>query len=167
MSGGKVDERSNGGSRGGRALRCEEARLLLMAFLDGELAAADVACLEDHLAVCVSCRREERAYRKLKEVTEQMGDEELPVVDLDVAWDGIYRRLERAVGWLLLSIGLLILTGYGTWHLLRDFLLDTAQPFLLRVGVGAGAAGLIVLLISIGRERWINYHSERYREVLR
>ena len=174
MSGGNAEGRgtppANAGQgmpNGGRALRCEEARVMLMEFIDGELAPRDVQRIEDHLAVCVACRREERAYRRLEEGTQQMADEELQGIDIDAAWENIYRRLERAFGWLLLSIGLIILTGYGAWHFLQDFLLDSTAPLLLRVGVGAGVAGMIVLLISIGRERLFFYRTERYREVQR
>ena len=66
MSGGKDGEQRQGGSPG-PVLQCDEARIKLMEFLDGELAPAEVPRLEDHLAVCVSCRREEMAYRRLEE----------------------------------------------------------------------------------------------------
>ena len=166
MSGGNDGERLQGGSPG-PVLRCEEARHLLMEFLDGELAPAEVPRLEDHLAVCVSCRHEEKVYRRLEEVTAQMVDEEYPEVDIEVAWETIYRSMERGFGWLIMSVGLLILLGYGAWQLLNEFFLDPGQPFLLKFGVGAAVAGAIVLLISIGREVGTKYRSERYREVQR
>jgi predicted anti-sigma-YlaC factor YlaD len=166
MSGGKDGERRQGGSPR-PVLQCEEARIKLMEFLDGELAPAEVPRLEDHLAVCVGCRREEMAYRRLEEVTQQMVDEEYPNVDIEVAWETIYRRMERGFGWLIMSIGLIVLLGYGAWQFLNQFLLDPEVPFLLKFGVGAAVAGAIVLLISIGREVGTKYGSERYREVQR
>ena len=166
MNGGNDGERRQGGSPG-PVLQCEEARIKLMEFLDGELAPAELPRLEDHLAVCVSCRREEMVYRRLEEVTEQMADEEYPDVDIEVAWETIYRRMERGFGWLIMSVGLIVLLGYGAWQLLNEFLLDPEVPFLLKFGVGAAVAGAIVLLISIGREVSTKYRSERYREVQR
>lgn len=155
------------GSGNGRALRCDEARVLLMGYLDGELEPAEAAQLEDHLAVCVRCRREEAAFRKLGEVTEEMASEEIPSLDIDAAWATIYRRLERSVGWILLSVGLILLTGWGAWELLDEFLLNPDEPVVVRLGVGAAIGGVIVLLMSIGREVLTKYRSERYRGVLR
>jgi predicted anti-sigma-YlaC factor YlaD len=151
----------------GRALRCEEARLLLMGYIDGELGPVKIRRLEDHLAVCVACRREERQFRKLEEVTEEMLNEELPPLDVDAAWETVYRRLERSAGWLLLSAGLILLLGYGAWELLNGFLLDSEAPLIVRLGVGTALGGTIVLLVSIGREVLTRFRSERYREVIR
>jgi len=160
MSGGEVRR-----PRTGRALRCEEARVLLMAYIDGEIEPQEASRLEDHLAVCVDCRRDERAYRRLEEVTGEMVNEEVPRSEVEAAWDRIYWRLERTLGWALMSVGLIIVTLYGAWHFLNDFLLDPGPPLVLRIGVGVLLAGIVVLLVSIGRERWLAYKTERYREV--
>lgn len=153
--------------RAGRALRCDEARVLLMAYIDGEIEPGEASRLEDHLAVCVDCRREERAYRRLEEVTGEMMSEEVARPEVEAAWDRIYWRLERTLGWILMSLGLIILASWGAWELLNEFLLDPEAPLVARVGVGTLAAGAVVLLISIGRERWLAYKTERYREVER
>jgi predicted anti-sigma-YlaC factor YlaD len=150
-----------------RVLRCEEARVLLMGYIDNELQPGDIRRVEDHLAVCVECRREERGFRRLGEVTEEVLNEEIAAIDVDGAWQSIYGRLERSTGWLLLSAGLIVLGGWLGWHLLNDFLLDSEAPLALRVGVGATLAGTIVLLVSIGREVLTRYRSDRYREVIR
>ncbi len=152
---------------GGPVLSCESARLLIMAHIDNELAAGEARRREDHLAVCVRGRREEQDFRRLAEVTDEMVNEELPVLDVDMAWETIYRRLERSTGWLLLSAGVIILLAYGGWALLQDFFLDPAEPFVVKLGIGATLAGVIVLLVSIGREVLTKYRGERYREVNR
>ncbi|MGD8330318.1 MAG: zf-HC2 domain-containing protein [Acidobacteriota bacterium] len=165
MSAGNETRRPTLGSA--RALRCEEARVLLMGYIDDELQPHELRQIEDHLAVCVECRREEQEFRLLGEVTEQMLNEELVGVDLDDAWQTIYRRLERSTGWLLLSAGLILLLGWWGWTLLNGFFLNSEAPVVVRVGVGASLAGGIVLLVSIGREVLFKYRSERYREVKR
>lgn len=166
MSAGNETRRPSVGST--RALRCEEARVLLMGYIDGELQPGELRLLEDHLAVCVECRREELEFRRLEEVTEDMLNEEIAAsIDVDDAWQSIYRRLERRTGWLLLSAGLILLIGYGAWELLTEFFLDSEAPVLVRLGVGAALGGTIVLLVSIGREVLFKYRSERYREVIR
>lgn len=166
MSAGDETRRPSVGST--RALRCEEARVLLMGYIDNELGPHDVRRLEDHLAVCVECRREELEFRRLGEVTEEMLNEEIAAfIDVDDAWQTIYRRLERRTGWLLLSAGLILLLGYAGWQLLTDFFLDPEAPVIVRLGVGGALGGTIVLLVSIGREVLFKYRSERYREVNR
>lgn len=151
---------------GGRALRCEEAGVLLMGYLDGELEPGTVRRLEDHLAVCVACRREERAFRDLGRMTQESLDEEVQVSTAQV-WESIYARIERRVGWVLLWIGILILSGYGLWQLVGEFLLDSDVPLPARLGGGALAAGGLVLLVSFLRETLAKHGSERYREVQR
>lgn len=165
MSAGNEPRRPTIGSA--RALRCEEARVQVMAYIDGELPPADVRRLEDHLAVCVECRREEQEFRRLGEVTEAMLNEEIPALDIDDAWHSIYGRLERSTGWLLLSAGLILLLGYAGWQLLTEFFFNTEAPLIVRLGVGATLGGAVVLLVSIGREVLSKYRSERYREVKR
>ena len=165
MSAGNDTRRPAVGSS--RTLRCEEARILLMGYLDNELASDEVRHIEDHLAVCVECRREEQEFRKLGEVTEEMLNEEIVGLDIEDAWQNIYRRLERSTGWLLLSAGLILLGGYASWALLTGFFLDPENPIIARLGFGAVLGGAIVLLVSIGREVLTKYRSERYREVKR
>jgi anti-sigma factor RsiW len=138
-----------------------------MGYIDDELRPHEVQRLEDHLAVCVECRREEQEFRRLEEVTEEMLNEEIAALDIDDAWQNIYRRMERSTGWLLLSAGVILLMGYAGWQLLTDFFLDPEAPIVARLGVGATLGGAIVLLVSIGREVLFKYRSERYREVNR
>jgi len=159
--------RSAAGTGGVPVLRCEEARILLMGYIDGELQSADVRRIEDHLAVCVPCRREEQGFRKLGEMTEEMLNEEVPLLDIDAAWETIYRRLERSVGWLLLSAGLILLLGYAGWTILNEFFLNSEVPLIVRLGAGGALGGGIVLLVSISREVLTKFGSERYREVQR
>ncbi len=150
-----------------RALRCQEARVMLMGFLDGELSPQEVRQIEDHLAVCVDCRSEERAYRRLGKVTEEMIEAGRPSANADVAWAGIYSRIERRIGWFLTWAGLTVLTLFGLWQMINGFLLDASAPLALRVGTGGLLAGGVILLISFVRERLFHRRTERYREVQR
>jgi anti-sigma factor RsiW len=165
MSAGNETRRPTEGS--GPVLRCEEARVMIMGYIDDELGPAEVRRLEDHLAVCVLCRREAKSFRKLAEVTDEMVHEELPVLDMEVAWETIYRRLERSTGWLLMSAGLILLLAYGAWEMLLGFFLSSDVPVIVKLGTGAVVAGAVVLLVSIGRETLTKYRGERYREVNR
>ena len=151
----------------GRALRCDEARVLLMGYLDGELEPERIRSVEEHLAVCVACRADELAFRKLGTMAERTLAVEDSNVDTDVAWTSIYRRIERGAGWLLLWMGILILSGFGLWEFMSVFLTDPDVPMVYRLGSGAFAAGALVLLVSFLREHLQKYSTERYREIQR
>ena len=159
---------SNRGSDPGRPLRCEESRILVMGYIDGELDAGARERLEDHLALCGACRSEEAAYRRLGEVTESaLSGRATGRLPGDDPWPSIYRRIERNVGWLLMGAGLTLLLGFGMWQLLYEFLLSSEEPLVVRLGVGGVTAGTLVLLVSFIRDRLRAYGSERYREIIR
>ncbi len=137
-----------------------------MGFIDGELEADASRRLEDHLAVCVSCRREEQAYRRLGEVTEAMIEQGAPI-DTARAWERIYDRIARSLGWALLWLGVTLLSGFGLWHLMMNVLLDASVSLVVRLGVGSFVGGMLLLLVNIARERAYLYRTERYKGVER
>lgn len=159
-----MNERRN--DPGGGALRCAEARVLLMGLMDGELAVDEVRRVEDHLAVCPACRAELASYRRLGRATDELGRQEVDV-STDVAWERIYDRIARQAGWALLWVGITLMAGYGLWELGRNFLLAPDVPLVLRVGVGAFGAGTLLLLVNVVRERLFRHKTERYSEVQR
>ena len=80
-------------------------------------------------------------------------------------WREVYNRLERGIGWILFSIGAMIVLIFAAWELLERFFLDPGQPFFLKLGIGLLITGLIVLLASIVRERLFSRKHDRYDEV--
>lgn len=145
----------------------DKYRIMLSGYIDGELSPEEKAELEKHLESCQECKKELHAFRKLKEVTGAMKYADIPEYVWDNYWRGIYRRLELGVGWILLSIGAIIILGFGFYCLIKDFFMNPAEPLLIKIGVGAGGLGLIVLLVSITRERLFAYRRDRYKEVER
>lgn len=151
---------------GGGALRCAEARVLLMGLMDGELGAHDKRRVEDHLAVCPACRAELASYQRLGRATDELGRQEINV-STELAWERIYDRIARQAGWALLWVGITLLSGYGLWQLGSNFLLASNVPLVLRLGVGAFGAGALLLLVNVVRERLFRHKTERYNEVQR
>ena len=91
--------------------------------------------------------------------------EPLPEV-WDKYWYGVYNRLERGLGWILFSIGVLILAGYGTYSFVEQFLLkNTEAPFLLKIGVASFLFGILVLIFSVIREKYFVGKSDKYKEI--
>jgi len=148
-------------------MKCQEAIIYISGKLDGELTPEQERQLDLHLQTCAVCRKEYDDLLKLKEVTSNMRFTDLPDRYWAGYWNDIYNRLERGLGWIFLSIGAIILLGFGAWELFDKFLLETSMPMLLRFGVGVGIIGVIILLVSILRERLFARKHERYEEVER
>lgn len=146
-------------------MSCEDMKILISGLIDGELDSSQKKTIEDHIVSCHVCRSEYSKLMKIKEATNSMKYFDLPDRLWDGYWHGIYRRLERGTGWILLSIGALILVAFGLWRLLNDFFLDPAVSIILRAGVGALLLGLLIILISIIRERLFARKHDRYDEV--
>jgi len=148
-------------------MNCQEAMIYISGRIDGELTTEQEKMLDEHLQTCPRCRKELDELLKLKEVTSNMRFTDLPDKYWAGYWHAIYDRLERGLGWILLSIGAIILAALGTWEIFRHFFLDPVQPILLKLAIGSGLLGLIILIISVLRERLFARKHERYEEVER
>jgi len=143
-------------------------KALLMGFMDGELAPGERQEFEQHLAGCRDCSAELEEFRKLKEVTDMVRFGEPEDKVWDVYWQGIYNRIERGVGWILASIGAVLLLAFGAFKLIETLLTDPTVSLILKIGVSALLLGLVLLLVSLVRERIFGLKYDRYsREVKR
>jgi len=146
-------------------MKCEEAKILLSGLLDGELNIEEKDAITEHLEKCSDCLNEYSRLLKLKEVTNDMKYFDLPDKLWAGYWKGIYNKIERGLGWIFLSIGAIVLLAFGAFEITRDFFLDSKPPLLLKIGVTAVILGLIIMLISIIRERIFSRAHDRYEEV--
>ena len=83
----------------------------------------------------------------------------------EVYWSTIYNRLERRIGWILLSIGGMILLFFGGYKAIEGIIQDPSIPILLKVGILTVLGGMVVLLVSLLREQIFVHKRERYKEV--
>jgi predicted anti-sigma-YlaC factor YlaD len=146
-------------------MKCDEMKILLSGLIDGELNPGQKKTAEDHIVSCPECRAEHARLKKLKEVTDDMKYFDLPDRLWAGYWHNIYRRIERGVGWILISIGSISVLAFAAWRFLNDFFLDQDISIVLRFGIGAATLGLIILLISIIKERLFSRKHDRYDEV--
>ncbi len=148
--------------------RDERVRRLMMAALDDELDAADEREeLEDHLGSDAALRAEWNRLRRLKEVMVEMRVRQPPREVWDTYWTGVYRRMERGLAWILISIGAAVLLGYGIWQAIESVLRDAAIPLVVKGGILALIVGALILLISVVRERVIIGRTDPYKDVRR
>ncbi len=144
-------------------MKCGRFKELMMASLDGEVGKDDLKELESHLAECSECRRE---LKELKEVSELVGKIELPgpsEEDMMKYWPSVYARIERGMGWGLLLLGAVIWIAYGVFA----FLTDPTTGAVTKILIALPVVGVIVLLVSVVRERFHVSGTERYKEVER
>ncbi len=80
-------------------------------------------------------------------------------------WASVYNRLERRIGWILLSIGAMIILFFGGYKMVEGIIVDPSTPLFLKVGILAALGGIVVLLVSILREQIFVRNRERYKEV--
>jgi predicted anti-sigma-YlaC factor YlaD len=143
-------------------MTCDDFRPLITGYLDGELADEDRRRLEDHLGTCDTCARELEAMKRLKEDLAMMRFKEPSDVELERYWQGVYNRLERGLGWILFSAGAIILLCYGAFRLIEGLIADPTVSLALKVGVVALTFGVIVLFVSLLRERLAVRKVDRY-----
>jgi predicted anti-sigma-YlaC factor YlaD len=144
-------------------MACERFKELMMASLDGEICDVERAELESHLAECADCRRE---YDEMRKLSELVGEIELPKPsqeDMMKYWPSVYAKIERGAGWGLVIIGAVIWVAYGVYL----FITDPGTGALTKLLVALPVVGVLMLLISVIRERMVVSRTERYKEVER
>jgi hypothetical protein len=140
-------------------------RELLAGYVDGELSDEEKKAFEEQLARDPALREELAEFRKLQEVTGMVKYADLPDEVWDNYWHNLYRKTERGIGWILVSLGAILLLCFGTYELFSNLYADPKAPLWFKVALTAGAVGFIFLLVSYGRERLFAYNRDRYKEV--
>ncbi len=136
--------------------------LLAMAYVDGELAPDARAEFETRLGASPELRRE---VSELKEL-ELCARAAAPREPLEHEWDALAREpLQRGalgLGWMLLALGLLGLTGFGLLQLFRS-----DAPLALKLFSAALGLGAALLFATVLRARLRTMHLDPYRKVQR
>ena len=145
----------------------EKYKIMLSGYIDGELTSNEKQEFESYLKRDPELQKELDTFRKLQEVTGAMKYADVPEIVWENYWASLYRKFERGFGWIFFSIGAIIILAFGCYHIGADFFLKPGPPILLKIGVGTGLLGLIVLLVSIVRERLFARSHDRYDEVTR
>jgi len=143
----------------------EKIKQIIAASVDGGLDDEARAMVEEHLASCPECRREYEELAKVEEVMGKMAFKNPPREIWDVYWTSVYNRLERGIGWILLSLGAIILLFFGGYKLIEGIIENAAIPLLLKAGILALLGGAAVLLVSLIREQFFMRKRERYKEI--
>ena len=134
-----------------------------MRLLDGEMSAEEKAEYESHVGDCEACRAELASLGRVVELTNEL---KLRIPD-DEFWDGywesVYRRSERSAGFFLVITGIMAVLLYG---IIRAV---TSPGFLSYEGISVTVilVGLVVIFVSVARERYYESKNDPYKGVKR
>ena len=143
----------------------QKIKELISSYHDRELGDNEKKMLEEHLKQCAECQREFEEMGKFEEVMGKMQLKKPQKEVWEVYWKTVYNRLERGIGWILLSIGGMILLFFGGYKAVEGIIQDPSTPLLLKIGILTALGGVVVLLVSLLREQLFVHKRERYKEV--
>ncbi len=146
---------------------CQAFDEMLIRYVDGEATEEQADALRRHVAECGRCREELRAHQKLRDLAHGLGRIEPPEELWDEYVQGVYDRTERGFGWVFVLLGALVLALVGAWRYVRGFLLDPEVGWFEKVGLTGLILGLVVLLVSVYRQRRRESRTDRYKEIIR
>ncbi|MBN1558791.1 hypothetical protein JW998_00975, partial [candidate division KSB1 bacterium] len=112
----------------------EKFERLMMGALDGELSKEERKEFNQMLAADKSLQKEFSQYKKLKQVTMDVKLASPPAEVWDNYWLGVYNRFERGIGWMVFSIGMVILMTYGGFKAVTAVINDPGLAFIVKVG---------------------------------
>jgi ferric-dicitrate binding protein FerR (iron transport regulator) len=147
--------------------RLDRTKELLMRALDNELSPEERSELDLLLADDPNLRAERERLGRLKEVTGEMKLRNPPEQMWDDYWNSAYSRMERGIGWILVSFGVIVVGGWGTWQFVTELIADTEMPPLIKAGILAGSLGLVILTVSVLRQRLFVRKTDPYKDIVR
>lgn len=139
----------------------------LMRALDDELDPGQRAEFEKRLADDPELREEWRRLSRAREATMGMKLRKPPEEVWDGYWTSVYSRVERGLGWLLVSIGAIVVGSWAVWHWIDAMLTDSSTPGPVRFGMVALFTGMVILLVSVARHRFNVMRTDPYKDIQR
>jgi hypothetical protein len=140
---------------------------LMMEALDGEISPADKQQLDALLESHPEIRKEYQMMSRVKEVTGAMAYSEPPQEVWDTYWTSVYNKFERGVAWIFLSIGTVVVGAYGAWKWVEAIWGAAEVPIFVRLSILAIAIGLLILAVSVIREKIFTAKRDPYKEIQR
>jgi predicted anti-sigma-YlaC factor YlaD len=140
----------------------ENYKLLMMRYMDNEITEKEKKEFETHLEDCAECREELKELSKVQEVMENMQYKKPPDEMWKMYWAKVYNRLERGLGWILTSVGAIILIVYGGFKWVENLIQDPGVALIAKIGILTAIVGLAILFVSVLRERIFVSKTDRY-----
>lgn len=135
---------------------------LLSGFIDGELPQQDRQRVQIHIDSCEKCSADVDELRLLRQT---VGKARLSSLDDDVwreTMDDTMVKASRGIGWLLVVGAVLLGAGLGVYELVTS---PSSMSLLEKLIVGGIYGGMLLIFISVLRQRLIERKTDRYKGV--
>jgi hypothetical protein len=132
----------------------------MMRYLDGELSPEDRARVDAALGSSTELQREVAIFQTLK--SDFRGLTFSATTRRHSVWDQVNAQVNRPIGWILVVVGTVIWMSYGTYV----FATSTVSPWE-KLATGAIAIGIMLLLASVIWERYREWDTDPYKDVMR
>jgi hypothetical protein len=130
----------------------QKIKELISPYHEGELNEEEKKRVEKHLKECSECKKEFEEMGKFEEAWKMY-------------WSSVYNRLERRIGWILFSIGAIIILFFGGYKLVEGLIQAPDVPVFFKIAILSVLGGVVILLVSLVREQLFVRKRERYKEV--
>ena len=140
-----------------------KAERLISPYIDDELTQEEAQFVEIHLADCAECARAVREMKALRQMTASAPFPDGADERLDALGRSFSVQAPRSTGWLLVCVGLLAWLVWAGAAALRNLRVPTPQEAI----AGLVFAGVVLLFVSVLRQRMLEYPHDRYRRVKR
>lgn len=141
---------------------CAKTQELISGYLDNELTQQQRQQLRVHLESCDNCRT---VYEDLKAMQASIGNLQYPDCEEEkmekILQEPVAKKIS-IVGWVLVTIPLAILFVY---HFITIFTVGSFSLFSIKTLVLLIEAGVLLLFISVLRQRLIARKNDKYRNV--
>jgi divalent metal cation (Fe/Co/Zn/Cd) transporter len=145
----------------------DEIKLKVMAYLDSELPESEMREIKRLIDDDEMYKKEYLSLKKVKEVTQEMKFVKLPEMYWDDYWEHVYNRIERGISWIFISIGVIVVGSFLVWQIIESIIVNQNIHVVLKAGILILLAGMVVLIVSILREKLMVRKVDKYREVER
>lgn len=140
---------------------------LINKYLDGRITEEEGKELKKLLEKNGEIEEELNELSNIQEVIDMLETKE-PDRRWDEYWSNLYNRIERGLGWIILSIGAILTLTFAGFTMVRDLISDPELALYAKIGIMALILGFVILFVSVLRERIFLSKTDKYsREVKR
>ena len=136
-------------------------------YFDGILSEEEKKELKELTLKDNKTERELKEFDKLKEVIDMLEPVD-PEKEWEKYWSSLYNKLERGIGWIVLSIGAILTFTFFGFQFIKELIRDPQIALYAKIGLIALILGLAILFVSVLRERLTLSGTDKYsKEVKR
>ncbi len=145
----------------------DDLKELINKYIDNKLSNKDKIQLQKIIREDEKLKNELKDFDEIKEVISMLKTQD-PDKDWEKYWSHLYNRLERGIGWIITSIGAILLLTFAGFQFVKELIRDPELALYAKIGILALILGIVILFVSILRERIFISKTDKYsKEVKR